>query len=148
MKINVAPIFVEEPWEPLPLGPKGVCIGGQWTPGSRKKDVTSLGWGNGGGKGIPALPTFRTLSRGTEGMPLSQRKFLTFSGTECVLSCHALCILTSLICGIRPRLPTPGLFLLLSLKGGSSVSLMALVQSDQGSHHPLSSSLASCKKSS
>lgn len=66
---------------------------------------------------VHPLPTFCTPSPGTEGMPLSQREFLTFSGTECVLSCHALCVLTSLICGIRPRLPAPGLFLLLSMKG-------------------------------
>lgn len=61
---------------------------------------------------VHPLPTFCTPSPGTEGMPLSQRELLTFSGTECILSCHALCVLTSLICGIRPRLPTPGLFLL------------------------------------
>lgn len=53
-----SPLFAAEPWEPVPLGQKGVCIGGQWTTGSRKKGVTSLGWGNGEGKGVPPSACF------------------------------------------------------------------------------------------
>lgn len=110
---------MEELREPVPLGQKGVSIGGQWATGSRKKDVTSLRWADGGGRGVPAPgPPSAHFLPGSQGMPLSQRDFLTFSGTECVLSCRPLSVLTSLICGIiRPRLPAPGLFLLLSVKG-------------------------------
>lgn len=66
---------------------------------------------------VHPLPTFCISSPGTQGMPLSQRDFLTLSGTERVLSFHPLSVSTSLICGIRPRFPTPSLSLLLSVQG-------------------------------
>lgn len=66
---------------------------------------------------VHPLPTFCIPSPGTQGMPLSQRDFLTLSGTECVLSCYPLSVPTFLICGIRPRLPAPGLSLFFSVQG-------------------------------
>lgn len=124
-----------------------------WTEDHRqqKKGVPRLGGTSGGEKGVPAPdpPSAHFLhpSPGSQGMPLSQRDFLTFSGTECVLSCSPLSVLTSLICGIRPRLPASGLFLLLSVKGWVLSVSDSLVQSSQGSGHPLSSFEASCKAS-
>lgn len=52
MNINTAP-FVEELWEPVPLGHRGLQVDSE-PQGTGRKMSQGLGWANGGGKGVPA----------------------------------------------------------------------------------------------
>ena len=107
---------VEGLWEPVSLGHRGLCAGGQGITGNRRKNCPKA-WAE---QMIVRkefhllvchLPTFCTPPWVPRASPCLRRGFLTFSGPDCAPVLPILFALTALICGVRPRPHAPGLFL-------------------------------------